>query len=149
EIVPFRDVFEVDGIPVRDREQRLAKLFMQPSADSVAQADRIKNESARYNLGPMLRTINNPILPVFVLQPAVQLRFRFTPGKRDASAGPGIFIVDFKEEGRPTLIRGRAEMDLFSYGTFWIEAETGRLMKADMSVDQPGLRARIVTTFKI
>ena len=25
---PFRDVFEVDHIPIRDREQRLAKLFL-------------------------------------------------------------------------------------------------------------------------
>ena len=28
----FRDVFEVDGKPVRDRAERLTKLFLQPSA---------------------------------------------------------------------------------------------------------------------
>src|SRR5216683_167589 len=27
-LVPFRDVIEVDGVPVRDREARLAKLFL-------------------------------------------------------------------------------------------------------------------------
>src|SRR5256885_45469 len=31
---PFRDVFEVDHIPVRDREERLAKLFLGKKADS-------------------------------------------------------------------------------------------------------------------
>ena len=28
-LVPFRDVIEVDGIPVGDRQQRLAKLFLE------------------------------------------------------------------------------------------------------------------------
>src|SRR5262245_52180018 len=28
----FRDVFEVDGKPVRDRDERLEKLFLKPSA---------------------------------------------------------------------------------------------------------------------
>src|SRR5262245_5014569 len=31
DLVPFRDVLEVDGVPVRDREQRLATLFASPS----------------------------------------------------------------------------------------------------------------------
>ena len=39
-LVEFRDVFEVDGKPVRDRENRLARLFLQrsPAAD-----DQIRN----------------------------------------------------------------------------------------------------------
>ena len=32
----FRDVFEVDGRPVRDREQRLSELFLNPSASADA-----------------------------------------------------------------------------------------------------------------
>src|SRR6476646_9729481 len=33
--IQFRDVFEVDGKPVRDREERLTRLFLQPSADAA------------------------------------------------------------------------------------------------------------------
>ena len=33
----FRDVFEVDGKPVRDRAERLEKLFLQPSASTQRQ----------------------------------------------------------------------------------------------------------------
>ena len=36
--VPFRDVFEVDGVAVRDREQRLEKLFLKSSAGAIEQA---------------------------------------------------------------------------------------------------------------
>src|SRR6185295_13941168 len=60
EWIPFRDVFEVDGAPVRDRQQRLAALFLKPSTDALERANAIADESARYNLGfrDMKRTIN-------------------------------------------------------------------------------------------
>ena len=44
----FRDVFEVDRKPVRDRDQRLAKLFIDARADAQKQAESIQQESARY-----------------------------------------------------------------------------------------------------
>src|SRR5207248_59387 len=47
----FRDVFDVDGKPVRDRAERLAKLFLQPSRSVQKQAEDISAESARYNIG--------------------------------------------------------------------------------------------------
>src|SRR5262249_36332577 len=60
---PFRDVFEVDHIPIRDREERLAKLFLGDKAGkgSEERAKAISDESARYNLGGVQRTINNPV----------------------------------------------------------------------------------------
>ncbi len=78
EWLPFRDVYEVDGQKVRDREGRLAKLFLQRSATSMEQARQISLESARYNLGAMQRTINTPILSLLYLQFDVQPQFRFT-----------------------------------------------------------------------
>jgi hypothetical protein len=66
--LPFRDVYEVDGQKVRDREGRLAKLFLQGSATSMEQARQISLESSRYNLGAMQRTINTPILSLLYLQ---------------------------------------------------------------------------------
>lgn len=146
--VPFRDVFEVDGVPVRDREQRLAKLFLNPSGDAVQQAERIRLESARYNLGSMLRTINNPVLPLMVLEAESQQRFRFTLGKQDSTMGPGIWIIEFKETSSPTMIAGRGGLDLFSRGRLWIEASAGRLVKSEMSIDQPMLRAQVVTVYR-
>src|SRR3989442_2400796 len=42
--VQFRDVFEVDGDPVRDRTDRLASLFTAPSPSAKKQAAQIMNE---------------------------------------------------------------------------------------------------------
>ena len=118
--IPFRDVFEVDAQPIRDREQRLARLFLKPSENSLEQAYRIQDESARYNLGNMRRTINNPVLAMVVVQAEFQNRFRYSLGKMDPKVGPGVWIVDYHEEARPAIhqgpigsrpVRARAHLD--------------------------------------
>src|SRR5207342_3563864 len=58
----FRDVYEVDGKKVREREARLEKLFLQGTASGVAKAAAIRAESARYNIGSATRNINVPTL---------------------------------------------------------------------------------------
>jgi len=148
EWVPFRDVFEVDGQTIRDREQRLARLFLKPSPDSLEQALNIADESARFNLGNMKRTVNNPVLGIIVAEGESQRRFRYSLGKLDPKVGPGVWIVEYKEVEKPAFIRGRSDLDLFAHGRIWIEAETGRIMKTEVLLDQPSLRARITTSFR-
>src|SRR5262245_14217327 len=95
---PYRDVFEVDGKPVHDRDGRLIALFQQPSATSFEQAARIAQESARYNIGLARRTINTPMLSLLFLQRSIQPKFRFKLGRNDASVGARIWIVDYREQ---------------------------------------------------
>ncbi len=64
----FRDVFEVDRKLVRDRDQRLYKLFVDGKANARAMAETIQSESARYNIGPVMRTINIPMLAMLFHQ---------------------------------------------------------------------------------
>src|ERR1051325_1998005 len=73
---PFRDVFEVDHIPIRDREERLAKLFLnaKPDASAEGQARSIAEENGRYNLGAVQRTINNPVFALIFLQTDIRTR---------------------------------------------------------------------------
>jgi formylglycine-generating enzyme required for sulfatase activity len=148
EWLPFRDVYEVDGQKIRDREGRLAKLFLQGSSSSMEQARQISAESSRYNLGAMQRTINTPILSLLYLQLEVQPNFRFTMNKRDLDVGEHVWIVEYKETGRPTLVRGARNIDIPSSGKFWIDAETGRVVKTELSLDTPGIHARLTTTFR-
>jgi hypothetical protein len=100
----FRDVFEVDGKPVRDRDERLSKLFLNPSAGALEQAKRIADESARFNIGTqdgtLIRTINLPTIALAFLRREFQNRSAFKSsgltqmnGIRAASA--------FRERGMP------------------------------------------------
>jgi formylglycine-generating enzyme required for sulfatase activity len=148
-LVPFRDVIDVDGVPVRDREARLARLFLQAAPDAMAQAERIRDEGARYNLGNMRSTIGNPVLALGVLQLSYQKRFRFTLGKEDRSVAPGVWVVEYKEEKAPAMIRGEAARDLFAHGRIWVEAVSGRVLKTELLVEQPAVRARVTTIFRM
>ena len=76
--VQFRDVFEVDGEAVRDRQGRLARLFLRGGLSAAKQVEEIRAQSARYNIGSVARTMNVPVLPLAVLAPSSQPRFSFT-----------------------------------------------------------------------
>ncbi len=147
-LVPFRDVIDVDGVPVRDREERLAKLFLSSPTDMMEQAEKIGMEGARYNLGNMRSTLGNPVLALGVLQQSYQSRFRFSLGKQDRSVGPGVTIVEYREVASPAMIRGEAGRDLMSHGRVWIDGATGRVMKTELQVEQPAIRAIVTTIFR-
>ena len=147
---PFRDVFEVDHIPIRDREQRLAKLFLnaKPDAGAEEQAKAIAEESGRYNLGAVQRTINNPVFALIILQPEVRARFKFSAGKPDRKFGDDIRVVEFVEEARPTVIAGRPGEQMPAFGRFWIESATGRVVKSEVRVEVRDVKANLTTTFR-
>jgi formylglycine-generating enzyme required for sulfatase activity len=151
-LVPFRDVIDVDGVAVRDREARLARLFLNASSaspgETMARAEQIREEGARYNLGNMRSTLGNPVLALGVLQKTYQQRFQFTLGKEDRNAGPGVSLVEYKEVSSPAMIRGEAGRDLMAHGRAWIDNVTGRVLKTELQVEQPVIRAVVTTTFQ-
>lgn len=148
EYYPFRDVFEVDGNLVRDREQRLTKLFLESTAGAVEQAQKITSESARYNLGNLSRTFNNPIIAMAFLQSSARKRFRYSLDRQDRTAGPNVWIVEFREQIRPTIIKGQRGRDIPARGQFWIDADTGRVLKSELTLNDPAVVATLTTTYR-
>jgi hypothetical protein len=146
--IMLRDVFEVDGKPVRDREERLTRLLAQPNPNARAQATRIANESARYNIGPGTRTTNTPELSILFLQAALQPRFTFTLGSRERSMGERVWIVNFREQARPTLVRGDKDADLPASGRFWIDVDSGQVVRSEVNFRPPAGRWTLTTTFE-
>jgi hypothetical protein len=143
--VPFRDVFEVDGRSVRDREARLMRLFAEPRRDALDQARQIVAESARYNLGDLTRTFNMPLMAFAVLHPDNQGRFRFSNLRLDRAAGQGVYRVEFREEVQPTLVQGLDGRELFARGRLWIEARSGRVLRSEIVIEHPFVVARQTT----
>lgn len=147
----FRDVFEVDGSPVRDRQERLTRLFLDPSASAARQIDDIRRESARYNIGDVLRTLNTPTLALLILRPAHQPQFTFaratdtSPSLSLGGEAPAdVWVIAYTEVERNTMIRGTGGKDLPSEGRFWIEPVAGRVLLSEFIVnDSRVLRATI------
>lgn len=73
----FRDVYEVDGKKVRERDPRLEQLFSRTTSASVELQARGLTEDSdqRYNIGPALRNLNAPTLSLRFLDPKNQSRF--------------------------------------------------------------------------
>jgi hypothetical protein len=137
QLIPFRDVFEVDGRPVRDREARLTRLFVESPPDALDQARRIVAESARYNLGNLTRTFNMPLLALAVLRLDSQSRFRFSDLKLDRAVGQDIYVVAYQEQVSPTLVQGLDGRDLPARGRLWIEGRSGRVLRTEIVIEHP------------
>jgi hypothetical protein len=154
--VQFRDVFEVDGEPVRDRSDRLAKLFMNPTPDAKKNAGLIMNESARYNIGRVERNINVPLMALMFLDPSFRSRFKYSADTEHKGTPRGMpksdafklrgdaWEIDFEETGSPTVIRGDGQ-DAKSRGRIWIDPETSRVLMTEIITEARTVR----TTFRV
>jgi VWFA-related protein len=150
--VAFRDVFQVDGRPVRDREERLVRVLQNVTPDSLEQARRIAAESARYNLDPdtthIDRTINVPMTALLFLRAVNQSRSTFHLGKPERVGGVDCVTLQFSERTQPRLIR--TPDDAPAQGTFWIDmANGGRVIKTEVRMQSgraPGQSVRAQTT---
>ncbi len=135
----FRDVRDVDGEPVRDREARLERLFPSgPTPAARERAQQVLEESSRYNLG-MRRTVNSPTVALSFLHPRNQARFDFRVVGSQEKAGAATWKLRFAERARPTLIRTSRGDDLPARGLLWIEAGRGALAASRLEMSPPGL----------
>jgi hypothetical protein len=130
----FRDVFSVNGRPVRDREDRLIRLFTLTPAAAPELARKTARESARYNLGGQDRTFNHPLLALGLLQRRYRDRFEISLRRADPQFGAGVVVVGYKEHDRPTILRRNDDRDLPIEGRWWIDSASGRVVRTEMVV---------------
>ena len=125
---PYRDVLSVDGKPVRNRDDRLRKLFFAGQKNAVEQAAAIDKESGRYNLG-VNRVGVSPLLPITLLDPHVVGNFVFT---LDGTT------LNFKEQHSPTYLnysQNGKRGDLPATGSFVVEPAKGTILQASLSAE--------------
>ena len=145
----FREVLAVDGKPVTDSASRLASLLSAPSDASVKQARRIAEESARYNVGPVVRTINDPVFVLELLDARNSQRVSFLKTGEANMGGTRVWVLGIREVGTPTLIRTTESRDLPARGRAWVDPETGRVLRGEAAVEPGmGMTASIDVTFE-
>ena len=143
----FRDVAVVDGHPVRDRQLRLQELFLQ----SRAGLRKIQEESARYNIGHIQRTMNLPTFALAYLHPSLRRRFEFKEAGREEIEGTSALIVTFIERTRPTIINDGRGGSLVSAGRFWIDPLNGRVLRSHLVAgdETTDARAESIVTYRL
>ena len=142
----FRDVFSVNGRAVRDRADRLTKLFVGPpnAIDAIDRAWAIARDGYRFNIGSRDRNVADPLVALAFLQASYRQRFEFRVDRIDTSRGPDVWILKFKERSRPTILRSADNRDVVSGGRFWIDAESGRVLQTELETSAGD---RVLTTF--
>jgi hypothetical protein len=154
--VEFRDVFEVDGKPVRDRQERLTDLFLSGKNSTSQQIEQIAQEGARFNIGAVYRNFNTPTLSLLFLEEDQQPRFRFSRADagtrprlgRDwrlpADAADRVWVIEYREAQPRTIIRRMVGGgDMPAHGYYWLDAPTGQVLMAELEVGDPLIQCTI------
>ncbi len=144
--VCFRDVFEVNGKAVRDRDERLKRLFLDPSPEARARLKAIKEESARYNVGHE-RNINVPLFALMFLERGNQSRFNVTLAGRETASGVQARRIDYTEVKRPTITRSEVG-DLPAYGSFLIDPASGAVLESRMQLNLGGGALEFIVRYR-
>ena len=141
---PFRDVFERDGKQIRDRQDRLVDLFLTKDRKGLEQARAISNESTRYNIGGIQRTVNVPTLTIAFLTLEHRSRFAF---KVDAREGTRL-VISYEEKGRPTIVRGMADANLPVRGRFWFDEGNQAVVRTELRATDSLMDSRVTVSYE-
>lgn len=148
----FRDVAVVDGQPVRDREERLLKLFTQNSKDVLDRADAIAAESARYNIGDVFRNINVPTQALDFLHPRHRGRFSFRKNGEETIDGTHTWKIEYTERERPFLIHTPSGQGVRATGLAWVSPNDGSVIQTQLNLvsteARQVLRTQITVSFR-
>ena len=131
----FRDVLEVDGKAVADRDERLARVLM-ASQGRYNEALRLSDESARYNIGPIERNFNVPTTALFFFVPDNRNRFRYSAR---AARADGTWEIAFQERTKPTLIRTPEGVSVPTEGTIQVMPQDGTIVRTVLRINQKSL----------
>ncbi len=152
----FRDVFEANGSRVRDREQRLARLFLGGASSVDRQVQGILADSARYNVGDVQRNMNTPTLPLLFLRRSYKARFHFervpdpVPTLEMNAPDPalGAWVIAYSETAPDTVIRRRNGVNVPARGRYWIDPETGRVLLTELVIEDENVDAIITVRYE-
>jgi hypothetical protein len=139
-----RDVADVDGAPVPDRDD-LRELLARNPIGRVARP--LIDRNARFNLGSIVRNFNEPTLALRVLDPDRRAQMKLDR-RRVTQTGPATVVtIAFRETGRATLVRGIDGRDVPSSGELEIDAGTGRIHRTSIEFTFERITARLETTY--
>jgi hypothetical protein len=136
--VVLRDVASVDGKPVRNRDERLRRLFAGNPRTAFQQAQAIVAEGARYDLDfPRFTFLSGVVLPL-VLVVSETGRYQFSRTEDG---------VSLRETRSPTLFRlfprAGPPRDIPLSGRLGVDATTGALRSASIAAASVDLEAAI------
>ena len=124
----FRDVYEVDGYRIPERADRLVDVLT-GAQGTFEEAQRINDESARYNIGSIERNFNVPTTALFFFTAENLDRFKFSVRDRGS-----LWEIAYRETDRPTLIRTTEGKSIPATGTVWVDPSSGTVARTRLTL---------------
>jgi hypothetical protein len=139
-MVEYRNVREVDGVPVSNQQERAMNLTERlVKVDSVSkELDRIDREASRYDLNYSVKgyTLNQGM----ALQKEVRDAFEFQITGRDKIEGHEVVIVNYvqvnqhpKIKFKLSLPKVKSSAPLYR-GRMWLDAQTAQLWREEREI---------------
>ena len=146
-VIGHRDTFAVDSSKIRERDERLLKLFRVPDPSTGQEAAKaIEDQAAHYYLSPNLRTLDAPGLALEFLREANQPHSEFALEGIRKMGDVQVATVKFTE--RPTSRILPTPEGSKTSGKFSIDVTTGAVTQTELTVDhREYFRFHIATKF--
>jgi hypothetical protein len=143
----IRDVLEMDGVRMTPPTERLQEITSAAPASVRRQAEAMARENARYNLGPVYRTVNVPTAVLSWMHPQFRSRFSFRKVAEEDMSGLRVWKLVFSERRRPTIVRTPQGRHVVSKGHIWVDPADGRLLRSELSNEIGSLAVSIEVQF--
>ena len=144
EWMAVRDVLEVDGEPIKGREDLRALLAKREELRLVKQ---LTWRNSRYNIGRVERNFNEPTLPLLLLDRKRVSRVKFDRKRVIRDEDITLATLGFEEKEAPTLVMTPNEGAVRAKGEFLLDAATGTVRRTVFQLTRPGIDARLVTSY--
>jgi hypothetical protein len=145
EWIAVRDVMEVDGKPVTNRD-RLRDLLAK-GGQFRGIAKQVIESNARYNIGSVSRNFNEPTLPLLLFETRRASSVEFDRKKVSREGPLTIATLSFSEREAGTIVggpRGPAP----AKGTFVIDAASGTVRETTFEIKHSDIRASLKTQYE-
>ena len=109
-------------------------LRLSPGEDPSARLTQIAEENARFNIGDVVRTLNEPTFALMFLRPRNRDRMRFVSLGEERIGDLLTWVVGYREvplDGT-TFIGTENEDSILTRGRFWIEPASGRVVQSEL-----------------
>ena len=130
-----REVFEVDGAAVAERTTPAHRaLRLSPGEDTSERLTHIAEENARFNIGDVVRTFNEPTFALAFLHPRNRNRMRFVHIGEERVGELSTWVVGYREipvDGT-SFIETRDGNRLLTRGRFWIDPTNARVTRSEL-----------------
>ena len=132
--VGYRDTYEVDGKPVRDRQDRLMQLL---ARGAVAQVRQIAEENARFNLADDVvhRDVNVPSLALLLFDSRSRSRVSFKKDGEETIDDVRVWRLAYREREPPTIVRTLEGHEARSRGMVWVVPGSGAIRRTTIGWD--------------